>query len=170
MYKRQSYFCAYELPVVTLRPFNTYGPRQSDRAVIPTIITQALTQDVVHLGNLDARRDLTYVSDTVEGFIKVSAAADVEGKTYNLGAGSDISIGELAEKIIKLVGRSVKIEVDAARLRPEGSEVQRLLADNSLAKKDLGWEPRISLDEGLRRTIEWISNNLELYQPGRYQV
>jgi dTDP-glucose 4,6-dehydratase len=166
----ESYFCAYELPVVTLRPFNTYGPRQSDRAVIPTIIAQALTQDVVHLGNLDARRDLTYVTDTVDGFIKVSAAANVEGGTYNLGAGSDISIGELAEKIIKLVGRSVKIEVDEARLRPEGSEVQRLLADNTLAKKDLGWEPRISLDEGLRQTIAWINDNLDLYKPGRYQV
>lgn len=166
----ESYFCAYELPVVTLRPFNTYGPRQSDRAVIPTIITQALTQDVVHLGNLNARRDLTYVTDTVEGFIKVSAADDVEGKTYNLGAGSDISIGELAETIIELIGRSVKIKVDEARLRPEGSEVQRLLADNTLAKKDLGWEPRVSLDEGLRRTIEWISDNLDLYKPGRYQV
>jgi len=166
----KSYFCAYELPVVTLRPFNTYGPRQSDRAVIPTIIAQTLTQDVVHLGNLDARRDLTYVTDTVDGFIKVSAAADVEGKTYNLGAGSDISIGKLAEKIIKLVGRPVKIDVDEARLRPEGSEVQRLLADNTLAKKELGWEPRISLDEGLRRTIKWISDNLELYEPGRYQV
>jgi len=166
----ESYFCAYELPVVTLRPFNTYGPRQSDRAVIPTIITQALTQDVVHLGNLNARRDLTYVTDTVEGFIKVSAADDVEGKTYNLGAGSDISIGELAETIIELIGRSVKIKVDEARLRPEGSEVQRLLADNTLAKKDLGWEPRVSLDEGLRRTIEWISENLDLYKPGRYQV
>ena len=90
----ESYFCAYELPVVTLRPFNTYGPRQSDRAVIPTIIAQALTQDVVHLGNLDARRDLTYVIDTVDGFMKVSEAADVEGGTYNLGAGSYISIGE----------------------------------------------------------------------------
>ncbi|MEE8120224.1 MAG: GDP-mannose 4,6-dehydratase [Anaerolineales bacterium] len=166
----ESYFCAYELPVVTLRPFNTYGPRQSDRAVIPTIITQALTQDVVHLGNLDARRDLTYVTDTVNGFIKVAEAANVDGGTYNLGAGSDITIGELAEKIIKFVGRSVKIEVDEARLRPERSEVQRLLADNTLAKKDLGWEPRISLDEGLRRTIEWISDNLELYEPGRYQV
>jgi NAD dependent epimerase/dehydratase len=166
----ESYFCAYELPVVTLRPFNTYGPRQSDRAVIPTIIAQALTQDVVHLGNLDARRDLTYVTDTVAGFIKVSEAANVEGGTYNLGAGSDISIGELAEKIIKLVSRSVTIEVDKTRLRPEGSEVQRLLADNTLAKKDLGWEPRVSLDEGLHRTIEWISDNLDLYKPGRYQV
>jgi len=166
----ESYFCAYELPVVTLRPFNTYGPRQSDRAVIPTIIAQALTQDVVHLGNLDARRDLTFVTDTVDGFIKVSEAANVEGGTYNLGAGSDITIGELAEKIIKLVGRSVKIEVDETRLRPEGSEVQRLLADNTLAKKDLGWEPRISLEEGLRQTIAWISDNLDLYKPGRYQV
>ena len=166
----ESYFCAYELPVATLRPFNTYGPRQSDRAVIPTIIAQALTQDVVHLGNLDARRDLTYVTDTVAGFIKISEAANVEGGTYNLGAGSDISIGELAEKIINLVNRSVTIEVDKTRLRPEGSEVQRLLADNTLAKKDLGWEPRVSLDEGLHRTIEWISDNLDLYQPGRYQV
>ncbi len=166
----ESYFCAYELPVVTLRPFNTYGPRQSDRAVIPTIIAQALTQDIVRLGNLDARRDLTYVTDTVGGFIKISEAANVEGGTYNLGAGSDISIGELAEKIINLVSRSVTIEVDNTRLRPEGYEVQRLLADNTLAKKDLGWEPRVSLDEGLRRTIEWISDNLDLYKPGRYQV
>ncbi len=104
----ESFYRSFDLPVVTLRPFNTYGPRQSARAVIPTIITQALTQNVVLLGNLDARRDLTYVSDTVDGFLKVAEAPGVEGETFNLGTGSEVRIGDLAQEIISMVGRPVK--------------------------------------------------------------
>lgn len=165
----ESFYRSFDVPVVTLRPFNTYGPRQSTRAVIPTIITQALTRDTIRLGNLEARRDLTYVGDTVAGFLKVAETPGVEGDTFNLGVGSDVSIGELAEKIIALIGRDVQIELDADRLRPEKSEVQRLLSDNRKAQQQLGWQPQVSLDEGLQRTIDWMKINLARYNIGYYQ-
>lgn len=166
----ESFYRSFDLPVVTLRPFNTYGPRQSARAVIPTIIIQALTSSTIHLGNLEARRDLTYASDAVTGFLRAAEAPGIEGKTFNLGSGSEVSIGDLAEQIINLVGRPVEIKVDPDRLRPEKSEVQRLLADNSLARQHLGWQPQVSLEEGLRCTIEWISNHRERYQPDVYVI
>jgi dTDP-glucose 4,6-dehydratase len=166
----ESFYRAFDLPVVTLRPFNTFGPRQSARAVIPTIITQALTQDVIRLGNLDARRDLTYVTDTVTGFLKVAEVPGVEGETFNLGSGSEIRIGDLAQEIISLIGRPVCIEVDPNRLRPEKSEVQRLLSDNHLARERLGWKPTVSLREGLQHTIAWVADHLDYYQPEKYQV
>jgi len=166
----ESFYRSFDLPVVTLRPFNTYGPRQSGRAVIPTIITQALTQEVVRLGNLEARRDLTYVTDTVDGFIKAAQSPDVIGETFNLGTGFEIRVGDLAQEIIDLIGKPVKIEVEPARLRPVKSEVQRLLSDNRLAANYLGWSPSISLREGLKRTIQWISSHLELYRPSVYQI
>jgi NAD dependent epimerase/dehydratase len=166
----ESFYRAFDLPVVTVRPFNTYGPRQSARAVIPTIISQALSQEVIRLGNLEARRDLTYVADTVAGFLKAGEAQGVEGETFNLGSGQEVSIGELAGEILAQVGRPVRIEVDPARLRPEKSEVQRLLSDNQRARERLGWQPQVSLEEGLRRTIAWMREHLALYEPGRYQV
>lgn len=166
----ESFYLSYDLPVVTVRPFNTYGPRQSTRAVIPTIITQALTQDIVRLGNLEATRDLTYVSDTVAGFLKAAQTPGIEGQTFNLGVGDEITIGQLAEKIIALIGRPVEIEIDPSRLRPEKSEVQRLLSDNAQAKERLGWEPLVSFDEGLGRTIEWVQEHLGLYRSGEYQL
>lgn len=165
----ESFFCAYDLPAVTLRPFNTYGPRQSDRAVVPTIIAQALSGDVVFLGNLEASRDLTYVSDTVEGFLKVAAANGVEGKTYNLGSGTEIAVGELAERIIALLGREAQVQVDASRLRPDRSEVQRLLSDPGRAKAELGWVSKVSLEDGLRRTIQWVSEHRDRYAPGKFR-
>jgi NAD dependent epimerase/dehydratase len=166
----ESFYRAFDVPVITVRPFNTYGPRQSARAVIPTIISQALTRDVIRLGNLDSRRDLTYVSDTVDGFLKVATAINVEGQEFNLGTGNEISIGELAREIIDLVGRPVEIVVDPERLRPEKSEVQRLLSDNSRARQHLGWEPKVSLREGLSETISWIADHLDWYNPDQYQV
>lgn len=166
----ESFYRSYDLPVVTLRPFNTYGPRQSARAVIPTIITQALTQDTVWLGNLEARRDLTYVSDTAAGFLCVAEAPGVEGETFNLGAGSEVRVGDLAQQIIELVGRPVKIEIDPARLRPEKSEVQRLLSDNRLARQRLGWAPQVGFTQGLQETIAWIRTHLDRYQPRQYQL
>jgi dTDP-glucose 4,6-dehydratase len=166
----ESFYRSFDLPVVTLRPFNTYGPRQSARAVIPTIITQALTGSVVRLGNLDARRDLTYVTDTAVGFLRAGEVPGVEGETFNLGAGSEVRIGELAEEIIAMTGRPVEIVLDSARLRPEKSEVQRLLSDNRLARERLGWTPQLSLHTGLRRTIDWISAHLDRYRPSQYQV
>ena len=166
----ESFYKSFDVPVVTVRPFNTYGPRQSMRAVIPTIITQALTQDVVRLGNLDASRDLTYVTDTVAGFLRVAEAEGVLGETFNLGAGFEISIGDLAGKIIDLVGRPVSIEVDASRLRPAKSEVARLLSDNTLARDRVGWSPQVPFDEGLSSTITWIRANLERFRATQYTV
>ena len=166
----ESFYCSYNLPVVTLRPFNTFGPRQSARAVIPTIITQALTNSTVHLGNLEARRDLTYVSDTVDGFLKAAETPSIEGETFNMGTGSEIRIGDLAQEIISLVGKPIKIVVDPHRFRPENSEVQRLLSNNSLINDKLGWEPQVSLTDGLKQTIDWVSEHLESYRPGEYQI
>jgi len=166
----ESYYCAYGLPVVTLRPFNTYGPRQSSRAIVPTIIAQALSSDEVHLGNTGPSRDLTYISDTVEGFLRIAQAPGVEGETFNFGTGNEISIAELAQRIIGLLGRDVEVVVDDERKRPERSEVQRLLADSSRARQRFGWEPIVSLEEGLRRTIAWISENMHLYNLGSYKI
>ena len=166
----ESFFRSYEMPIVTVRPFNTYGPRQSARAVIPTIISQALTRDVVKLGNLTTRRDLTYVGDTVSGFLTAAETEGVFGETFNLGYGEDITIGELAEEIVSLVGRPVEILVDESRLRPEKSEVLRLVSDNTRAREILDWQPEINLKTGLQLTIEWIQENLDRFQPGSYQV
>ena len=165
----ESFYCAYDLPVVTIRPFNTFGPRQSDRAVVPTIITQALTKEKIFLGNIQARRDLTYVADTVDGFLKAAIVEDIEGQVFNLGTGMEVSIEELAKRVQAQVGKEVVVEVDPDRLRPDRSEVQRLVADSSKARQVLGWEPKLSLDEGLKRTVDWIRENIGSYQVGRYQ-
>ncbi|MCC6956483.1 MAG: GDP-mannose 4,6-dehydratase [Anaerolineales bacterium] len=166
----ESFHLSFDLPVVTLRPFNTYGPRQSTRAVIPTIITQALTSDAVRLGNLDASRDLTYISDTIEGFMRAAETPGLEGQTINLGAGREIRIGDLAQKVIELIGRPVRVEVEAQRLRPQKSEVGRLLSDNRLAARLMGWQPRVDLDEGLRRTIAWVRDHLDEYPAQGYHI
>jgi dTDP-glucose 4,6-dehydratase len=166
----ESFYRSFDVPVVTVRPFNTYGPRQSARAVIPTIITQALSGDTVRLGNLDATRDLTYIDDTAAGFLAVGETPGIAGETFNLGAGSEISIGELAEKIIAQIGRPVRLEIDPARLRPRKSEVERLISDNTQAQARLNWSPRIPLDEGLARTIDWIRSHLDRYRPETYQL
>lgn len=165
----ESYYCAFNLPVITVRPFNTYGPRQSARAVIPTIITQALVQDVVNLGNLNTTRDFTFVSDTVSGFLQAAVSNEGLGETFNLGTGREIRIGDLAEKVINMVGRKVKIRVDNERLRPDKSEVMQLISDNKKAKNLLKWTPRISLEEGLQKTIDWISGHIDHYKVGRYE-
>ena len=165
----ESFSCAFELPVVTVRPFNTFGPRQSARAVIPTIITQALTKETIHLGNQDTKRDFTFVQDTVAGLVKAAEVPGIEGKVLNLGTGQEIAIGELARKIIQKIGRSVEITADPVRLRPVGSEVLRLLSDNTLARKTLGWAPEVSLEDGLDQTISWIKNHLDLYRIGTYE-
>jgi len=165
----ESFYCAYELPVVTVRPFNTYGPRQSARAVIPTIITQAIARNTIYLGSTNTIRDFTYVDDTVNGFLCAAMAKDVEGSTFNLGTGDEISIGDLSERIIQKVGTQVKVEVDATRFRPQKSEVRRLLSDNSLARERLGWKPTVSLDDGLDKTISWIKENLNHYRVGIYE-
>ena len=166
----ESFYCSYELPVVTVRPFNTYGPRQSARAVIPTIITQAIAGKTIHLGSLDTIRDFTYVDDTVNGFLCAAIAKDVQGSTFNLGTGVEVSIGDLSERIIRKVGSKVQVELDPARLRPQKSEVRRLLSDNSLARERLNWEPSVTLDEGLDKTIAWIKKNINNYRVGTYEL
>jgi dTDP-glucose 4,6-dehydratase len=164
-------FCrSFGLPVITVRPFNTYGPRQSARAVIPTIITQVLTLDQVHLGALTPVRDFTFVDDTVEGFLRAAMADAAVGTEVNLGTGVGISMGNLAERIMQLVGRNLPVVTDEERLRPADSEVMWLQASHARARDLLGWEPQVSLDEGLRRTIAWIRGNLGRYRPGVYEV
>lgn len=165
-----SFHHSFGLPVAVCRPFNTYGPRQSDRAVIPTIASQVLGGDAVRLGNLDATRDFTYVSDTVEGFLAVAASEAAIGREVNLGTGSDISIGALVEKIGALAGRRIEVATEEERKRPDTSEVQRLLSSNELARELTGWEPRVSLDEGLERTLDFVRERPDLYDPTRYRV
>jgi dTDP-glucose 4,6-dehydratase len=166
----ESFYRSFNVPVVTLRPFNTYGPRQSARAVIPTIISQALTQDEVKLGSLEPSRDFTFVEDTVEGFLRVASADNVLGEEINLGNDNTIRIGDLADKIFGIIGRTPSVITDSQRIRPGKSEVMKLWASNKKGKDLIGWEPRVSLDSGLRRTIEWISAHLDRYQPDQYTV
>ncbi|GAB1470978.1 SDR family NAD(P)-dependent oxidoreductase [Chloroflexota bacterium] len=166
----ESFYRSFETPVVTLRPFNTYGPGQSMRAVIPTIIVQALTRDEVKLGSLEPSRDFTFAKDTADGFVKAAEAEGVLGEEINLGNDNTIRIGDLAEKVFKIIGKTPKIVADPQRIRPGKSEVMKLWASNEKAKRMIGWEPRISLDEGLRATIEWISAHLDLYRPDQYTV
>lgn len=166
----EAYFCSFDLPVVTLRPFNTYGPRQSARAIIPTIITQALTSDTIQLGSLDPVRDFTYVSDTVRAFVLAAEQDGAVGRTIHTGSGIGISIGDLAQKILLQVNPGARIISGGERVRPEKSEVMRLVCDSRRAWEELGWRPEISLDEGLSRTISWVREHLETYKTGRYMI
>ncbi|HET8725893.1 MAG TPA: SDR family NAD(P)-dependent oxidoreductase [Alphaproteobacteria bacterium] len=152
----ESYHCAFGVPAVIVRPFNTFGPRQSPRAVIPSIIRQVLAGGPVRLGALTPTRDFTFVEDTVAGFIRAAdAGEDALGQVFNLGTGREVSIGDLAKLIMNLAGAERPVEVEPQRLRPEASEVDRLLSDNGRARSVLGWQPRISLEQGLERTIGW---------------
>ncbi len=159
----ESYYASFGLPVTTIRPFNIYGPRQSARAVIPTIIGQALSGSEIRLGSLTPTRDFTFVEDTVDGFVKIVEADDAIGGTFNVGSNFEISIGDLAKEIVALTGSDADIVQDETRVRPEKSEVRRLLADNTLAGRTFGWRPTVSLRDGLKRTMDWIGAN-----PGRY--
>ncbi len=166
----ESFYMSFGLPVVTVRPFNTYGPRQSARAVIPTIIVQCLDGKSVKLGNLEPTRDLTYVTDTVDGFIRAAESDKAVGATINIGSGQEISIGDLARKIISITEPTVSVEIEPQRVRPKTSEVTRLVADVSKARDLFGWEPTVSLDEGLTKTIEWMRHNIDRYRPEMYTV
>jgi dTDP-glucose 4,6-dehydratase len=166
----ESFHAAYGLPVVILRPFNVYGPRQSARAVIPTIVSQALAKSAVRLGNLDATRDFTFVEDTVSAFVRAAEADEAVGRTINVGSEFEISIRDLANKILSLAGRAAVLEVEHARERPTKSEVRRLLSDSSLAHSLLGWRPQWTLDTGLQATIEWTGSHPEAYDAGRYEI
>lgn len=166
----ESFHLSFGLPVVTVRPFNTYGPRQSARAVIPTIISQCLAGGSVTLGSLHPTRDLNYVGDTVNGFLAAAVAEEAIGQTINIGSGREISIGDLAGLIASLVGSDVEMHTEEQRVRPANSEVERLLADNSLAARLLGWESKVSLEEGLRLTIDWMRNHMQKYRPDVYAI
>lgn len=163
-----SYHRAFDLPVTILRPFNTFGPRQSARAIIPTIISQALNRPVVRLGSLEPRRDLTYVKDTVAGFLAIADCDAALGRVVNIGRGGDVSIGDLVERIGTRLGQPLQVEIDAQRIRPATSEVGRLLAGTALAKELWGWEPGYSLDQGLDETIAWIRDNLDRFRIDQY--
>lgn len=166
----ESFHRSYGLPVVTVRPFNTYGPRQSARAVIPSIVSQAIAANRIFLGATHPTRDLVFVKDTVRGFVALAGCDEAVGKVVNLGSGREVSVRELAERIVALVGRPVELVFDATRLRPDKSEVDRLVADNRRAQELAGWAPEVSLDAGLRATIDWIGDHAALYRPSEYAV
>ncbi len=167
----EAFLRSFDVPVVTVRPFNTYGPRQSKRAVIPTIILQALESDALRLGNVYPTRDFTFVDDTVEAFVKAAEAEDVVGETVNVGSGAEISIGDLATQIFALVGKQLPIVRDEDRVRRKGSEVERLVCDNSRASELLGWQPKHSLEEGLSKTIEsWLESHTDRGDPAWYST
>jgi NAD dependent epimerase/dehydratase len=166
----ESYYLSFNLPVATIRPFNTYGPRQSARAVIPTIISQALTRDKIKLGSLTPVRDLNYAKDTANGFVKIAEAEATVGKVVNVGFGKGITIGDLAQKIARLLNKELVIEADDARIRPEKSEVMQLICDNQLIKELTGWQPQYTLEQGLLETIEFVRTHQSLYKPDIYNV
>ena len=166
----ESFHAAYGMPVTTVRPFNTYGPRQSARAVIPAIISQALLSPEIRLGNLESTRDMTYVDDTVDGFLKVAASREAIGQAHNLGTGKDHSIRDIATRILRILGIEKPIVLDAVRVRPGASEVERLRSDPSRTHKLTGWAANVELDDGLARTIRWISVNADAFKANQYAV
>jgi dTDP-glucose 4,6-dehydratase len=161
---------SFDLPVVVLRPFNTYGPRQSARAIIPTIISQALAGDTLRLGSLHPQRDLTFVRDTAAGMMAAAVAPDAVGQTIQLGTGHAVSVGEIVTLVGELMGRELQPVLDEARVRPANSEVQLLLSEPARARSVLGWEPQVTLRHGLEQTIEWIGLNVERYRADEYVI
>lgn len=167
----ESFYRSFSLPVTIVRPFNTYGPRQSARAVIPTIIAQLLSgKQEIKLGSLTPTRDFNYVKDTVEGFIAIAKSDKTVGEEINIATQKEISIGYLAETIINQINPNAKIICDKQRLRPEKSEVNRLLGANSKIRQLTNWEPRYTFEQGIKITIEWIKNNISLYKPDIYNI
>lgn len=166
----ESFHRSFGVPVSIIRPFNTYGPRQSARAVIPTIITQALTRGRINLGSLHPTRDYTYVDDIVKAFMKVAESLDSVGEVINIGSNFEISIGNIAKKVISLTGKNKNIATDSKRIRPKDSEVERLWCDNTKARDLLGWKPETNFEDGLKLTIKWLSENINLYKPGIYNI
>ncbi|TGY42458.1 NAD-dependent epimerase/dehydratase family protein [Clostridium sartagoforme] len=167
----ESFYRSFNMPIATLRPFNTYGPRQSARAVIPTIISQILAgKNEIKLGSLTPTRDFNFVKDTAEAFIKVAESDRTIGEVINAGSNYEITIGDTVKKIIDIIGKDVKIICDEERIRPEKSEVNRLWADNTKIKELTDWAPRYSIDEGLAETVAWIRENMKHYKPDIYNV
>jgi NAD dependent epimerase/dehydratase len=166
----ESFYRSFNLPVTTVRPFNTYGPRQSARAIIPTLILQMLKGTTIRIGSLHPIRDFTYVSDTVEGFIKAAETDGITGKVINLGANQGISIGELTNTLAKIMKQEVTIECEEERVRPAHSEVNQLLCNNQRARELIKWQPSVSLDAGLSQTINWFRENQRAYKSDLYTI
>lgn len=166
----ESYWLSFDLPVATIRPFNTYGPGQSARAVIPTIVSQALVGDTIRIGSTDPKRDFNYVDDSVAGFLAVAENDAALGEVINVGSGRTVSIAEVIEEVGRITDKALRVETDPARIRPGKSEVGLLLADTRKAEALLGWRPEVPLEEGLRRTVEWIAAHPERYKPRIYNV
>ncbi len=166
-----SYFRSFNLPVKIVRPFNTYGPRQSARAIIPTIITQLMQgTESIQLGSTTPTRDLTYVKDTIKGFLEISKFKSLNGTVTNIGMQDEISIGDLAKLIAKLMDKKVAIKEDKQRVRPSGSEVERLFCSNDKIVKNTEWKPSYDLNSGLSETIEWFKKNSDKYKPDTYNI
>lgn len=166
-----SYWHAHDVPVTVVRPFNTYGPRQSTRAVIPTIISQLVTgASEIRLGAVSPRRDFNFVADTVAGFLALADCEAAVGRVVNVGSGREISIGDLVELLGDVVGHRAQVVTDEDRLRPAGSEVDRLLCDHRLATELSGWTPQVSLEDGLGSTVEWVRANLDALATDGYQI
>ncbi len=166
----ESYYLSFGLPIAILRPFNTFGPRQSLRAIIPTIISQAIHGKKIRLGNIEPRRDFLFVKDTVRGFIEFAKCSKAVGKVVNIGTGRDISIRELVKQILDQMGKRREIKAERRRIRPEKSEVMQLISDIRLAKKLFKWAPRYTLEEGLKETIDWYGKNLSRFKVGSYPL
>lgn len=166
-----SFFRSFDLPVAIARPFNTFGPRQSARAIIPTIVSQIYAgEKTIKLGNLQATRDFNYVQNTVEGFLKIAASDHTIGEVFNIGSGTEVSIRELVDLISRLTQKKVKIQSDPQRLRPDKSEVERLICDAGKLKNLCQFEPKISLEQGLSKTCRWIKDHLKYFKTGIYNV
>lgn len=166
----ESFARSFNVPAVIVRPFNTYGPRQSSRAIIPTVISQALAGDTLRLGSLTPTRDFNFVGDTVSGFLDVAGSGISNAEVFNLGTGKEYSIGNMVDRVGNILGKHLQVVQDPQRMRPAASEVERLIADATRAREQCGWEPQVTFDEGLRRTVAWISEHQDVYRPSAYGV
>ena len=165
-----SFYYTYELPVGIIRPFNIYGPRQSARSVIPSIIMQALTKDEIKIGSLTTSRDLTYVTDSVKGFIQFAECQETTGEEVNLGSENEVSLKHLIELVERNLNKKVKIVQDKERIRPEKSEVEKLVSSSEKAKKLFEWKPEIGMDQGIQKTITWIKDNIDFFKKEIYNI
>ena len=166
----ESFYRSFNLPVTTVRPFNTYGPRQSARAIIPTLILQMLKDTTIRVGSLHPIRDFTYVGDTVDGFIKAAEAEEINGKVINIGSNQGISIGDLTDTLAQIVGKEITVECEEERVRPAHSEVNRLLCNNQRAKELMQWQPTVNLTEGLAKTVNWFKDHQHAFKSTLYNI
>jgi len=166
----ESFWRSYEVPVATLRPFNTFGPRQSPRAILPTIIGQAFNHSTIRLGNVDTIRDMNFVGDTVDGFLAIARCDDALGQVVNVGSGRGLTVREMVEAVGATLGKQLTIELESNRVRPPNSEVVKLIADPTLAKKLFGWRSSTSFESGLQATIEWFAARSPRHDPAHYVV